>query len=86
MLVRLAALQVALAAQLQAAPVAIAQVEERADTDRLLNVQQAAEVLNVTVGWLYRKAPKLPFTRKLSGRLLRFSERGMQAWAGKQRP
>ena len=86
LLAQLAALQAALAARLQVMPVAVAHAEERADTDRLLTVQQAAEALNVTVGWMYRHAPKLPFTRKLSRRLLRFSGHGLRAWADKQRP
>ena len=48
--------------------------------DRLLNVEQAAQLLNTTPQWLYRRSKNLPFTRKLSRKLLRFSEKGIYRW------
>jgi len=48
--------------------------------DRLLLVEVAATRLGVTPAWLYRHAKELPFTRKVGGRTLRFSERGLERW------
>lgn len=83
-LVELVALQSALAARLQATPSVVMPAQQHAEGDRLLTVAQAAEVLNVTVGWLYRRSGRLPFARKFGG-ILRFSERGLRAWAANQR-
>jgi predicted DNA-binding transcriptional regulator AlpA len=85
LLVQLAALQAALAARLQVSPVLMEHVEERADSDRLLAVEAAAQALNMPVSWLYRRSKELPFARKFGG-ILRFSERGLRAWVAKQRP
>ncbi len=51
-----------------------------ATEDRLLDVRQAAARLGTTPRWLYRHAKKLPFTRKLSPKVLRFSSVGMERW------
>ena len=51
-----------------------------AGPDRLLTATEAAERLGVNTRWVYRKAPDLPFTRKLSGGTLRFSEKGLEKW------
>ena len=48
--------------------------------DRLLDPAEAAKVLSVSEDWLYHQAKKLPFTRKLGPRLLRFSYQGMIKW------
>ena len=48
--------------------------------ERLLRVDEAAAILGVTRGWLYRSAPRLPFARHLSPRVLRFSEAGIRRW------
>ncbi len=48
--------------------------------DRLLTAKQVAEVFGTSVEWVYRQAPRWPFTRKLSHRVLRFSEVGLRAW------
>lgn len=48
--------------------------------DKLLTVNEAAELLGVSRRWVYRKAGKLPFTRKLSSGTLRFSEKGLERW------
>ena len=83
LLLQLTALQAALAARLQAMPMSVIPAEKRAEADRLLTVAQAAEVLSVKAGWLYRRSGKLPFARKLGGNL-RFSERGLRTWAANQ--
>ena len=55
--------------------------DEKADsTDRLLKPAEAAALLKVTTRWLYRHHRSLPFTRKLSRRLLRFDEAGLHRW------
>jgi len=48
--------------------------------DRLLDAGEAAKVLSVSEDWLYRNAKKLPFTRKLGHKMLRFSEQGIIKW------
>ena len=48
--------------------------------DRLLDPEDAAKLLSVSEDWLYHNAKKLPFTRKLGPRLLRFSYHGMIKW------
>jgi predicted DNA-binding transcriptional regulator AlpA len=45
--------------------------------DRLMDPQEVAKLLSVSEDWLYHNAHKLPFTRKLGRRLLRFSYQGM---------
>jgi hypothetical protein len=52
--------------------------------DRLLNVNQAAEKLCVKRDWLYRHHPDLPF-RVRHGKLLRFSELGIEDYIRKRR-
>jgi excisionase family DNA binding protein len=53
--------------------------------DHYLTVEEAAGKLNVTVSWLYRHAGKLPFARKLSRKVLRFSESGLLRWQAARR-
>lgn len=48
--------------------------------ERLLSVEDAAQILSVSPDWLYRRANKLPFTRKLGPKALRFSKRGIENW------
>jgi predicted DNA-binding transcriptional regulator AlpA len=48
--------------------------------DRLLDPEEAAKLLSVSEDWIYHNAKKLPFTRKLGPRLLRFSYHGMLKW------
>ncbi len=47
--------------------------------DRLLTVEQAADILSKTTDWLYRRAKILPFTVR-EGRSLRFSHNGIQKY------
>ncbi len=48
--------------------------------DKLLNAEEASEILSVGEDWLYRHHKKLPFTRKLAPRVLRFSYHGIQKY------
>jgi len=50
------------------------------DADRLLSAQEAATLMSMSEDWLYRNARKLPFTRKLGPKMLRFSQRGIIKW------
>ena len=47
------------------------------ETDRLLTAEEAAEMLSMSTDWLYRNGKKLPFTRKLGPKMLRFSYQGI---------
>jgi len=53
--------------------------------DRLLDPKEAADMLSVSDDWLYHNAKKLPFTRKLGPRLLRFSYQGIVKWMESKR-
>jgi len=82
----LAAAQVALASRIEAAAVTVRATPSPQTPDRLLTPSEAADRLGVTVRWLYRHAPQLPFTRRLSRKMLRFSEAGLSRYlGGKQR-
>ena len=48
--------------------------------DKLLTAEKAAEILSVSPDWLYRHGSRLPFTRKLAPRVLRFSSQGIQKY------
>jgi len=48
--------------------------------DHLLDAEQAAEILSVSPDWLYRHGSRLPFTRKLGPKMLRFSYQGIQKY------
>jgi predicted DNA-binding transcriptional regulator AlpA len=50
------------------------------DADRLLSAEEAAKTLSMSTDWLYRHAKKLPFTRKLGPKMLRFSYQGIVKW------
>ena len=45
----------------------------------------AAERLGMSVTWLYRNAAKLPFTRRIGGRTVRFSAAGIARYIGNRR-
>ena len=83
---QLATLQLSLLSRLikgRRQPSAVASASS--DDDRLLCVDEAAEILNVTPQWLYRHARRLPFSRRLSRKALRFSEAGLRRWAASRR-
>ncbi len=48
--------------------------------DRLLDVEETAKLLCVEEDWLYRHSRRLPFTRKLGPKMLRFSYQGIQKY------
>jgi len=56
------------------------------DADRLLTAEEAAEMLSMSPDWLYRNAKKLPFTRRLGHKMLRFSQRGIVKWLESRKP
>jgi predicted DNA-binding transcriptional regulator AlpA len=59
-------------------------VHRHQSRDRLLDVFEAAEKLGVTTDWLYRHHRKLPITVR-HGRLLRFSELGIDDYIRRRR-
>ena len=78
---RLASLQTALAARLLDPGLSVnttASGPER--EDELLTVADAARLLNVSEDWMYRRAARLPFARRLSRKALRFSKAGLLRW------
>ncbi|MEW6775620.1 MAG: helix-turn-helix domain-containing protein [Bdellovibrionota bacterium] len=78
LLVRLSGLFSALSARLLDFPRKAAKEREEIPQDRLLTAAEAAPILGVTVQWLYRHAKELPYARKLSRKVLRFSEAGIR--------
>jgi predicted DNA-binding transcriptional regulator AlpA len=54
--------------------------------ERLLDADEAAQLLGVSTDFLYRNAKKLPFTRKLAPKLLRFSYQGILKWLATRKP
>lgn len=65
-------------------PLPVPQEPPERTEDRLLTVLEAAEALNVSTDWLYRRSKSLPFARHLSPKQLRFSEQGLQRWAARR--
>ena len=53
--------------------------------DRLLTAQDVSAQTTLSVGWLYRHADALPFTRRV-GRKVLFSEAGLDKWLVKRGP
>jgi predicted DNA-binding transcriptional regulator AlpA len=84
-LVELAAIQTALAARLHASTPQATRAADREPVDRLLKPEEAAECMGVTLRWLYRRADKLPFARRLGRKTLRFSEAGMRQYMAEKR-
>jgi hypothetical protein len=82
MLIQLAGLQSALAARLifiQENSRKASDIQAKED-EELLTAEQAATILSVSPDWMYRHAPGLPFTKRLSRKALRFSKRGLLRW------
>lgn len=50
------------------------------EEDRLIKVDEAAEILGVNKRWLYDRSDTLPFAKKLAPKTLRFSEVGLREW------
>ena len=53
--------------------------------DRLLTVQEAAEILSVTTDWLYRHADEFRFTVRPGPGQVRFSHVGLQEYLKRSR-
>ena len=54
------------------------------ESDRLINVREAADLLGCTTRYLYDNHHQFPFTRRL-GRQLRFSTRGIEKYLAGRR-
>ena len=50
------------------------------DDDRLHDAEEASKILSVSEDWIYRHASRLPFTRRLGPKMLRFSSQDIQKW------
>jgi predicted DNA-binding transcriptional regulator AlpA len=48
--------------------------------EKLLDAHEAAKLMCVSTDWLYRHASKLPFTKRLGPKALRFSYQGIMKW------
>ncbi|MGE5304693.1 MAG: helix-turn-helix transcriptional regulator, partial [Alphaproteobacteria bacterium] len=59
--------------------------QKESDEERLLDANEAAELLDVSTDWLYRTAKKLPFARKVGPKMLRFSYHGILKWLAARR-
>src|SRR6266542_4052549 len=57
-----------------------------AEKDTLLTADEAAALMGVNRRWLYRHAAKLPFTRRISRKNLRFLEAGLRRWLAAKKP
>ncbi|MBI4489181.1 MAG: helix-turn-helix domain-containing protein [Deltaproteobacteria bacterium] len=55
-------------------------IRDMCEKDLLLTAHEAAQMLSVSPDWLYRNARKLPFSRKLGPKMLRFSRLGIEKW------
>ncbi len=55
-------------------------LNSQCEEDRLLSIEEASTLLAVSEDWLYRHARKLPFTRRLGPKMLRFSTLGIQKY------
>jgi predicted DNA-binding transcriptional regulator AlpA len=73
----LSAIQGLLTARLLVTPVERVSDEGR---DRLLAAEEVARMLGVTKRWVQRRAPRLPFSRRISVRSVRYSEAGLKRW------
>jgi len=78
---RLSSLQAALAARLIRVPANSSRQDSTPEgDDELLTTADAAKLLNVSEDWIYRRASRLPFARRLSRKALRFSRAGLLKW------
>lgn len=56
------------------------------EDDEAVDVRAAAKLIGMTSTWLYRNAKKLPFTRRIGPRTLRFSVAGIRRYLAARRP
>ncbi len=81
LLARLAGLQTVLLSRVAVTGASGRPAVERGNgADRLLAVEEAAQILGVSKDHLYRCAGDYPFTIRLSERRLRFSAKGIQRY------
>jgi excisionase family DNA binding protein len=85
LLAQVAALQAHVAALLSALSLrllgdAAAGVLGHGRAEPLLSVRQAAERLGMSTDWLYRHAKRLPFTRRVGRRAVKFDAAGIDRW------
>ena len=67
-------------------PVAPATTQHAWGAADLITIDEAAALLRVPRRWLYRNVRALPFARKLSRKVLRFSRAGISRWLATKRP
>jgi hypothetical protein len=87
MLIQLAGMQSSLAARLifiQENNREAKEIQAKEDGE-LLTAEQAATILSVSPDWMYRHAPGLPFTKRLSRKAIRFSKSGLLRWRESRR-
>lgn len=85
LLARLTSLQGVLLARLLARPIPEGEQKPDGSGDRLLTAGEAATVIGVSPRWLYRHANHLPFSRRFSRKVLRFSAKGLERWIAAKR-
>lgn len=56
-----------------------------AAADRLLTPDEVADRLGVKLQWVYRHAGEWPHTRRITRKVLRFSEAGFLRWIDEQK-
>ncbi|SRR5258708_2592331 len=78
----LSAIQGVLTARLLVTPPAH---DSATDADRLLTAEEVAHRLGVTKRWVQRRAKRLPFSRRISARSVRYSEAGLKRWLRSRR-
>jgi predicted DNA-binding transcriptional regulator AlpA len=69
----------------------LARVDHRHDDgcsggDATVDVREAARLLGMSPTWVYRHARRLPFSRRVGGRALRFSVAGIRRYLASRRP
>ena len=55
-----------------------------AEPEKLLSINEAAEMLGYSAVWLYRNSKRLPFSIRM-GRSIRFSRKGIEKWIEAQK-
>jgi predicted DNA-binding transcriptional regulator AlpA len=53
--------------------------------DRLLDAREVAQRIGCSVRYVYEHADTFPFTRRLSSRVVRFSQLGLERWLARPR-
>jgi predicted DNA-binding transcriptional regulator AlpA len=81
----LARAQAALLTATSRPPVTMPRESERPEPDRMLKVEEAAALTGLSRRWFYRHAKTLPFARRLSRKVLRFSRSGLARWLATRR-